>query len=117
MQRILGHTKFRIRGGQKTRRNYDEGQKKLREEEQWHRWIKDLQDRYESLGQQENDLVQEIAKLEAFPEFLYQSLGYHRGSYKYPNPARKDLPVLENRLKNVRSDKEQVRRQLADAGQ
>jgi hypothetical protein len=98
------------------RRKYEDKNKKEWEGEQWQKWINDLRDRYQSLQQQEDDLARRIAELEARPEFLKQQLGYHHWN-TYPNPARKDLPSSESRLKEVRRDKGQVRQKLEDAGQ
>jgi chromosome segregation ATPase len=98
------------------RRKYEDKNKKEWEGEQWQKWINDLRDRHQSLQQQEDDLARRIAELEALPEFLKQQLGYRHWN-TYPNPARKDLPSLESRLKEVRRDKEQVRQKLEDAGQ
>jgi hypothetical protein len=100
----------------KLRRKYEAQFNRGWQEEQWQRGVKDLQGRYQILQQQENSLVRQIAELKALPETIRQQLGYHHWN-TYPNPARKNLPVLENSLKNVRQDKEQVRQQLADAGQ
>ena len=80
--------------------------------------VQALQDRYFALQRDEANPSQRIGELQGFPEHLYVNHvrtgnwgpGHH--TYRYANPARADLPGLQDQLKTVRKEKEQVEKQL-----
>jgi hypothetical protein len=72
-----------------------------------------LQARLEQLQLEENNLRQRIREAEQLPARLHGQSGSKH--YSYPNPAREYIPDWENRLNEVRREKDQVKRQLEQA--
>jgi hypothetical protein len=70
--------------------------------------IQALQGRYGELQRQEDDLLRQIG------EAKQPGPAYHVGKkmQHQPNPQKSQLPVLESHLKDVRREKEQIRKQL-----
>jgi len=67
-----------------------------------------LQLRYQELQRQEDELLLRIG--EARRPASWQTLGRRR--QKVPNPMASQLPYLEGHLKDVRREREQIRKQL-----
>ena len=67
-----------------------------------------LQLRYQELQRQEDELLLRIG--EARRPASWQALGRHR--QKVPNPTASQLPYLESHLKDVRREKDQIRKRL-----
>jgi hypothetical protein len=72
-----------------------------------------LQIRYQELQRQEDELLLRIG--EARRPASWQALGRRR--QKVPNPMASQLPYLESHLKDVRREKDQIRKQLEKAQQ
>ena len=81
--------------------------------------VQALQDRYLVLQQDEANLSSRIGELQKLPEHLSEhSLTGNQGGrhkYRYDNPARADLPVLQSHLRDVRREKGEVEKQLKQA--
>jgi hypothetical protein len=76
--------------------------------------IEALQNRYTELQQEENATLLKIGEAkQPGPEYWGGSKG--RTLLHYPNPQRAQLPLLESHLKDVRHEKDQVRKQLEKA--
>jgi len=73
-----------------------------------------LQARYEELRRQEENLLVQIGEAKK-PGPAYWGGKKNQTLRHYPNPQASHLPVLESHLKDVRHDKDQVRKQLEKA--
>jgi hypothetical protein len=69
-----------------------------------------LQNRYNELQQQEDDLLVRAGELNVLPDHLYGQSGSRH--YSVPNQAKADLPYLHSHLDDVRREKNQVWEQL-----
>jgi hypothetical protein len=70
-----------------------------------------VQTRYEELQRQEDDLLVQIGEAKK-PGPAYWGGKKNQTLRHYPNPKASQLPLLESHLKDVRHDKDQVRKQL-----
>jgi hypothetical protein len=70
-----------------------------------------VQTRYEELQRQEDDLLVQIGEAKK-PGPAYWGGKKNQTLRHYPNPKVSQLPLLESHLKDVRHDKDQVRKQL-----
>jgi hypothetical protein len=76
--------------------------------------IQALQSRYAELQQDENATLLKIGEAkQPGPEYWGGTKG--RTLLHHPNPQRAQLPLLESHLKDVRHEKDQVRKQLEKA--
>ena len=76
--------------------------------------IQALQNRYAELQQEENATLLKIGEAkQPGPEYWGGSKG--RTLHHHPNPQRAQLPFLENHLKDVRHERDQIRKQLEKA--
>ena len=73
--------------------------------------LRTLQSRYEELQRQEDDLLLRIGEAKK-PGPAYWSGKNNQTLRHYPNPQASQLPLLQSHLKNVRHEKDQVRKQL-----
>jgi hypothetical protein len=73
--------------------------------------IRMLQDRYEELRRQEDNLLVQIGEAKK-PGPAYWGGKKNQTLRHYPNPQASQLPLLESHLKDVRHEKDQVRKQL-----
>jgi hypothetical protein len=73
-----------------------------------------LQARYEELRRQEENLLVQIGEAKK-PGPPYWGGKKNQTLRHYPNPQASQLPLLESHLKDVRHDKDQVRKQLEKA--
>jgi hypothetical protein len=73
-----------------------------------------LQARYEELRRQEEKLLVQIGEAKK-PGPPYWGGKKNQTLRHYPNPQASQLPLLESHLKDVRHDKDQVRKQLEKA--
>jgi hypothetical protein len=73
-----------------------------------------LQARYEELQRQEDDLLLQIGEAKK-PGPAYWSGTKNQTLRHYPNPQAAQLPLLQSHLKDVRHEKDQVRKQLEKA--
>jgi chromosome segregation ATPase len=99
-----------------TRRNNEQlaqGQALLQQNAAQRENAQALQARLEQLQLEEDNLRQRIREAEQLPAFLHGQSG--KKHYSYPNPAREYIPDWENRLNEVRHEKDQVKRQLEQA--
>jgi len=70
-----------------------------------------LQTRYAELQKQEDDLLREIGQAkQPGPEYRQGKAVRHQ-----PNPQKSQLPVLQSHLSDVRHEKTEVKKQLAEA--
>jgi hypothetical protein len=76
--------------------------------------IRMLQARYEELQRQEDDLLLQIGEAKK-PGPAYWGGKNNQTLRHYPNPKASQLPLLQSHLKDVRHDKDQVRKQLEKA--
>jgi hypothetical protein len=76
--------------------------------------IRMLQDRYEELQRQEDDLLLRIGEAKK-PGPAYWGGKKNQTLRHYPNPQASQLPLLQSHLKDVRHEKDQVRKQLEKA--
>ena len=76
--------------------------------------IQALQDRYTALQQQEDNLLLQIGEAKK-PGPAYWGGKNNQTLRHYPNPQKSQLPLLESHLKDIRHEKEQVRKQLEKA--
>ena len=76
--------------------------------------IQMLQARYEDLRRQEDNLLLQIGEAKK-PGPAYRSGAKNQTVRHQPNPQASQLPLLESHLKDVRHDKDQVRKQLEKA--
>jgi hypothetical protein len=73
--------------------------------------IRILQARYEELQRQEDDLLLQIGEAKK-PGPAYWGGKNNQTLRHYPNPKASQLPLLQSHLKDVRREKDQVRKQL-----
>jgi hypothetical protein len=73
--------------------------------------IRILQARYEELQRQEDDLLVQIGEAKK-PGPAYWGGKKNQTLRHYPNPKASQLPLLQSHLKDVRHEKDQVRKQL-----
>jgi hypothetical protein len=73
--------------------------------------IRILQARYEELQRQEDDLLLQIGEAKK-PGPAYWGGKNNQTLRHYPNPKASQLPLLQSHLKDVRHEKDQVRKQL-----
>jgi hypothetical protein len=73
--------------------------------------IRILQARYEELQRQEDDLLVQIGEAKK-PGPAYWGGKNNQTLRHYPNPKASQLPLLQSHLKDVRHEKDQVRKQL-----
>jgi len=94
---------------------YKEQQKAVGEQ----RNVQALADRLADLGQQEENLLAEIGRVENAQEVARRKWvsqpwdGWYQKPYT--DPVEADLPLLRGRLQNVRNEKERVRKELERA--
>lgn len=73
--------------------------------------IRTLQSRYDELQRQEDNLLLQIGEAKK-PGPAYWGGKKNQTLRHYPNPQASQLPLLESHLKEVRHEKDQVRKQL-----
>ncbi len=73
--------------------------------------IRTLQSRYEALQRQEDNLLLQIGEAKK-PGPAYWGGTKNQTLRHYPNPQASQLPLLQSHLKDVRHEKDQVRKQL-----
>ena len=73
--------------------------------------LRTLQSRYEQLQRQEDNLLLQIGEAKK-PGPAYWGGTKNKTLRHYPNPQASQLPVLQSHLKDVRHEKDQVRKQL-----
>jgi len=76
--------------------------------------IRTLQGRYEDLQKQENNLLLQIGDAKA-PGPAYWGGSKNKTLRHYPNPQASQLELLQSHLKDVRHEKDQIRKQLEKA--
>ncbi|HYT19608.1 MAG TPA: hypothetical protein VEW05_05180 [Candidatus Polarisedimenticolia bacterium] len=76
--------------------------------------LRTLQGRYEELKRQEDDLLLRIGEAKA-PGPAYRGGKNNKTLLHRPNPQASQLPLLQSHLKDVRHEKEQVRKQFEKA--
>jgi hypothetical protein len=76
--------------------------------------LRALQSRYEELQRQEDDLLVRIGEAKK-PGPTYFGGKNNKTLRHSPNPQASQLPLLQSHLKDVRHDKDQVRKQLEKA--
>jgi chromosome segregation ATPase len=76
--------------------------------------IQTLQSRYENLQRQEANLLVRIGEAKA-PGPAYWGGTKNQTLRHYPNPKASQLPLLQSHLKDVRHEKDHVRKQLEKA--
>ena len=76
--------------------------------------VRMLQGRYEELQKQEDNLLLQIGEAKK-PGPAYWGGKKNKTLRHYPNPQASQLPLLESHLKDVRHEKDQVRKQLEKA--
>ena len=76
--------------------------------------VRMLQGRYEQLQKQEDNLLLQIGEAKK-PGPAYWGGTKNKTLRHYPNPQASQLPLLESHLKDVRHEKDQVRKQLEKA--
>jgi hypothetical protein len=76
--------------------------------------VRMLQARYEELQKQEDDLLLQIGEAKK-PGPAYWGGTKNQTLRHHPNPQASQLPLLQSHLKDVRHDKDQVRKQLEKA--
>jgi len=78
--------------------------------------LRAFQDRYEELQRQEDDLLLRIGEAKK-PGPAYFGGKNNKTLRHSPNPQASQLPLLQSHLKDVRHEKDQVRKQLEKAQQ
>ena len=73
--------------------------------------LRTLQSQYEELQRQEDDLLLRIGEAKA-PGPAYRGGKNNKTLLHRPNPQASQLPLLQSHLKDVRHEKDQVRKQL-----
>ena len=73
-----------------------------------------LQDRYNALQVQEDALLQRIGEAKQ-PGPEYWGGKNNRKLLHHPNPLKSQLPLLESHLKDIRREKDQIRKQFEKA--
>jgi chromosome segregation ATPase len=73
--------------------------------------LRTLQSRYEELQRQEDDLLLRIGEAKA-PGPAYRGGKNNKTLLHRPNPQASQLPLLQSHLKDVRHEKDQVRKRL-----
>ncbi len=76
--------------------------------------VRMLQARYEELQRQEDDLLLQIGEAKK-PGPPYWGGKKNQTLRHYPNPQAAQIPLLQSHLKDVRHDKDEVRKQLEKA--
>jgi chromosome segregation ATPase len=76
--------------------------------------LRTLQSRYEELQRQEDDLLLRIGEAKA-PGPAYRGGKNNKTLLHRPNPQASQLPLLQSHLKDVRHEKDQVRKQFEKA--
>jgi hypothetical protein len=76
--------------------------------------IQVLQDRYAALQRQEDNLLLQIGEAKK-PGPAYWGGTKNQTLRHYPNPQASQLPLLQSHLKDVRHEKDEVRKQLEKA--
>jgi hypothetical protein len=74
--------------------------------------VRMLQGRYEDLQRQEDNLLVQIGEAKK-PGPAYWGGTKNKTLRHYPNPQASQLPLLQSHLKDVRHEKDQIRKQLA----
>lgn len=92
---------------QKANQTWAEQQNRLNE-------IRALQARHEELQKQEDDLLRRIGEAKQ-PGAAYWGGTNNKTLRHYPNPQASQLPLLQTHLKDIRHEKDQVRKQLEKA--
>jgi chromosome segregation ATPase len=77
--------------------------------------LRTLQSRYEELQRQEDDLLLRIGEAKKPGPAYWGGKKNNQTLRHYPNPQASQLPLLQSHLKNVRHEKDQVRKQLGKA--
>jgi hypothetical protein len=86
--------------------NHSRGEQQTRQND-----IRMLQSHYDELRRQEDNLLLQIGEAKK-PGPAYWSGNKNQTLRHYPNPQASQLPLLESHLKDIRHEKEQVRKQL-----
>jgi hypothetical protein len=76
--------------------------------------VRILQDRYDELQKQEDNLLLQIGEAKK-PGPAYWGGTKNKTLRHYPNPQASQLPLLQSHLKDVRHEKDQVRKQMEKA--
>ena len=76
--------------------------------------LRALQSRFEELQRQEDNLLVQIGEAKK-PGPAYWGGNKNQTLRHYPNPQASQLPLLQSHLKDVRHEKDQVRKQLEKA--
>ena len=76
--------------------------------------LRTLQSRHEELQRQEDDLLLRIGEAKK-PGPAYWGGKNNKTLRHYPNPQASQLPLLQSHLKDIRHEKDQVRKQLEKA--
>jgi hypothetical protein len=76
--------------------------------------VRILQDRYDELQKQEDNLLLQIGEAKK-PGPAYWGGTKNKTLRHYPNPQASQLPLLQSHLKDVRHEKDQVRTQMEKA--
>jgi hypothetical protein len=76
--------------------------------------VRILQARYAELQKQEDDLLLQVGEAKK-PGPVYYGGKKNQTLRHHPNPQASQLPLLQSHLKDVRHDKDQVRKQLEKA--
>jgi hypothetical protein len=76
--------------------------------------VRILQDRYDELQKQEDNLLLQIGEAKK-PGPPYWGGTKNKTLRHYPNPQASQLPLLQSHLKDVRHEKDQVRKQMEKA--
>ena len=76
--------------------------------------IRTLQSRYEELQRQEDNLLLQIGEAKK-PGPAYWGGKNNQTLRHYPNPKASQLPLLQSHLKDIRHEKDQLRKQLEKA--
>jgi len=98
---------------QKTEASQKENQSRVKQVSQQSN-VRMLQGHYEQLQKQEDNLLIQIGEAKK-PGPAYWGGTKNKTLRHYPNPHASQLPLLESHLKDVRHEKDQVRKQLEKA--
>jgi hypothetical protein len=99
---------------QETQKRNNESAKGQDAFQQWKN-AQSLQDTLMLLQRERAGLEQKIQNRQNEPTYLHRDVGYT--SYAYPNPARRDLPDLQDQLKKVIRTIEQTQKQIRQSQQ
>jgi hypothetical protein len=98
---------------QKTEASQKENQSRVNQVSQQNN-VRMLQRRYEQLQKQEDNLLLQIGEAKK-PGPAYWGGTKNKTLRHHPNPQASQLPLLESHLKDIRHEKDQVRKQLEKA--